>query len=209
MRLPVYLYVRLFVKVLKFIGWNECGELPCYLCVRLLVKTLTFIGWDECSEFSLLPVCASSCQDVDVRWVGASTESGLKEGKYGLWRPLVLWWPSVGPPCRDLDVYRVACVQRVGSKRPNTVHGGRSYFGGPALGPLAGNSRYRLMRAAAAAGRLPGRGTRHSLCSQHLSRSANLSAIMPIGSSLILVLPNPVADCLLAALQHIPVVHSI
>lgn len=46
---------------------------------------------------------------------------------------------------------------RIGSKRPNTVHGGRSYFGGPALGPLAGNSRYRLMRAAAAAGRLPGR----------------------------------------------------
>ncbi len=45
-------------------------------------------------------------------------------------------------------------VQMVGSKRPSTVHGGRSYFGGPALGPLSGNSRYRVMRAAAAAGRL-------------------------------------------------------
>lgn len=63
------------------------------------------------------------------------------------------WVPSQNPPWAEADL-RWPPVQMVGSKRPSTVHGGRSYFGGPALGPLSGNSRYRVMRAAAAAGRL-------------------------------------------------------
>jgi hypothetical protein len=49
-------------------------------------------------------------------------------------------------------------LQVSGHKRPSSVHGGRSYFRGPALGPLAGASRFRLMRAAAAAGRLSADG---------------------------------------------------
>ena len=44
--------------------------------------------------------------------------------------------------------------QTAGHKRPASVHGGRAYFGGPSLGPLPGSSRFRMMRAAAAAGRL-------------------------------------------------------
>ncbi len=52
-------------------------------------------------------------------------------------------------------------LQLLGQKRPASVHGGRSYFRGPALGPLVGASRFRLMRAAAAAGRLSLDGAFH------------------------------------------------
>lgn len=53
-------------------------------------------------------------------------------------------------------------LQLLGQKRPASVHGGRSYFRGPALGPLVGASRFRLMRAAAAAGSLSLDGALHA-----------------------------------------------